>query len=88
MPSSTNDWQRRKSADIRRRPSPQQGRALEILGHAIEYLLDRYVLPTSEGCEVADVDAAQLMMRLNLEIFRECPEFVPLYQRICRWISG
>ncbi len=48
--------------------------------------MDSYVLTTSENCEVGDVDAAQLLMRLNLEIFGECPEAVTLYKRICKWI--
>jgi len=84
--SSADVGQRKKSTLIRRQPSPQQGHALEILGHAIEYLLDSYVLTTSEDCAIADVDATHLLMRLNLEIFGECQEITPLYQRICKWI--
>jgi hypothetical protein len=32
-----------RSVEIRR-PLPDQGRALEVLGHAIEYLMDSYVI--------------------------------------------
>jgi hypothetical protein len=67
---------------IRRRPSLQQGRALEVLGHAIEYLMDSYMLPTSPHEAIADTDAVQLLKGLSLEIFRDCPPLVPFANRV------
>jgi len=59
----------------RRRVSPRAGRALEILGHAIEYLTDEYVhqgRPVSAGD--GQLQAVQLLMALNREIYLGCPE--------------
>jgi hypothetical protein len=59
----------------RRSIDPQSGQALVILGHAIEYLADEFVcggrsFSTSRG----QVDAIQLLMALNREIYLACPE--------------
>lgn len=72
---------KRKHTAIYRQPSPKQGRALEVLGHAIEYLMDSYVLTASEDGGSADTEAAQRLMQLNREVFMECAEIVPWYQR-------
>lgn len=72
----------------RRYGTPEQGRALELLGHAIEYLIDSYVLyevipgPHAQ----ADLDAIRLLMWASLEIFSECKEVVPFYRRFWRSI--
>ena len=71
---------------VRRRPSPTQGRALEALGHAIEYLMDSYLLTAAGGGEESDREAMCILKRLNLEIFQECPEVVPLWRRL--WNAG
>jgi hypothetical protein len=63
---------------LRRRPSPSQGRALETLGHAIEYLIDMRMRRDSDASPWADMEAEQLMMRLNREVFAECTEVVPI----------
>jgi hypothetical protein len=67
----------------RRRISPQAGRALEILGHAIEYLTDEFV---HEGGSFSPhngrLDAVQLLMALNREIYFACPEVPSLRKRI------
>jgi hypothetical protein len=59
----------------RRRVSPQAGHALEILGHAIEYLTDEFVYAGgSFSAHDARVEAVQLLMGLNREIYLDCPE--------------
>src|SRR5271157_980387 len=63
----------------RRKVSPEAGHALEILGHAIEYLTDEFVC--AGGCfsaHDAQVEAVQLLMSLNREIYFGCPE-VPTF---------
>ena len=55
--------------------TPQAGRALEILGHAIEYLTDEWVHeggPLSAGND--RILAVQLLMALNRQVYFECPE--------------
>ena len=68
----------------RRRITPQAGHALEILGHAIEYLTDEYV---HEGGSLSAGDgrvkAVQLLMALSRQVYFECPE-VPTFGERCR----
>ncbi len=66
----------------RRRISPEAGHALEILGHAIEYLTDEFVhaggsLSASDG----QVEAVQLLMAVNRQIYFACPEVPTLGER-------
>jgi len=68
----------------RRRIDPVSGRALEILGHAIEYLTDELANgggPLSAGNP--QVEAIQLLMSLNRQVYFECPEVQTLGDR-CR----
>ncbi len=72
----------------RRRISPLAGRALEILGHSIEYLTDEFVhqggsLSASDG----RLEAVQLLMALNRQIYYECPEVPTLTER-CQAFLG
>jgi hypothetical protein len=61
-------------ANRRRIINQRSGRALEILGHAIEYLTDEFV---QEAAQVSAADprvqAIQILMALNREIYFECP---------------
>lgn len=73
-----------RGAMRRRRISPEAGHALEILGHAIDYLTDQFI---STGGSVSahdgQVQAVQLLMRLNREIYLGCP-VVPTFADRCR----
>lgn len=74
-------------AFIRRRPSREQGMALEKLGHAIEYLVDSAMART-EGLSTdphsPEFAAVHIMMKLNCSIFDECEEIRPIRERISR----
>ncbi len=77
---------------IRRRPTPQSGRALEILGHAIEYLADEYAVdPCSKG-PLGNLDprieAIQLLKKLNRQIYLACEVVPPPLARVRRWFLG
>jgi hypothetical protein len=58
-----------------RRINPEAGHALEKLAHAIEYLSDELV---HEGGELTQhnpqVEAVQLLMALNRQVYFGCPE--------------
>ena len=69
-----------KPTPIRRRTSPQQGRALEILGHAIEYLVDSRLFDQWET--PADAAAVHLLMERSRAVFSDCAEIVPWHQRV------
>jgi hypothetical protein len=66
----------------KRKISPEAGRALEILGHAIEYLTDEFV---HENGAIfprdARLDAVQLLMARNREVYFACPEIPRLSER-------
>ena len=74
-------------AHLRRRPDPRQGRSLEALGHAIEYLTDAQMLTTEPKSWQNDVDAIQLLSRLSRDVFHECPIVVPVTQRLKEWCA-
>ena len=73
----------------RRRIDPQSGRALEILGHAIEYLADEFVHEggSLSACDPR-VDAIQLLMALNRQIYFACPEAPTLGESLRAWFWG
>jgi hypothetical protein len=66
-----------------RRISHEAGRALEILGHAIEYLADEF----AHGGEAlvargGQVEAMQLLMKMNRQIYFACPEVPTMSDRL------
>jgi len=68
----------------RRHISPSAGRALEVLGHAIEYLVDEFVHHgDSPSADHPRIEAVQMLMGLNRQIYYECPE-VPGFGDRCR----
>ena len=73
-----------RSAMRRRSVSPEAGRALEILGHAIEYLTDEFVYSGEVlAAGHPQLQAVQLLMGINREIYFACPEAPSLADR-CR----
>jgi len=66
----------------RRRVSPQAGKALVVLGHAIEYLTDEFV---HEGMCFSthneQLEAIQILMALNRQVYFECPQVPSLGER-------
>jgi hypothetical protein len=68
----------------RRRITPQAGHALEILGHAIDYLTDEFIhCHGSLSTRNPQLEAVQLLMARNREVYFECPEIPSLAER-CR----
>ncbi len=65
-----------------RKISPEAGHALEKLGHAIEYLSDEFV---HSGGDLKQhdpqVEAVQLLMALNRQVYFGCPEVPTLGDR-------
>lgn len=73
----------------RRRIAPQAGRALEILGHAIEYLSDEFAhAGGSLSAHNAQVEAMQLLMAVNRQIYFACPEVPSLGERWRAMLHG
>lgn len=67
----------------RRRITPQAGHALEILGHAIEYLTDEFVHDNA-GMTPGNgqLEAVQLLMAVNRQVYYECPEVPTVAERL------
>ena len=72
----------------RRRISPEAGRALEILGHAIDYLIDENVyaadlrtISIGQLGQMGQMEAVQLLMQINRQIYFECPEVPSMRER-------
>lgn len=66
----------------RRQITPQAGKALEKLGHAIEYLTDEFVESgASFNSNNSQLQAVQLLMALNREVYFECPEVPTIAER-------
>ena len=64
--------------------SRDAGRALEALGHAIEYLTDQFV--ENGVYDKGDLEAISLLMRLNREVYYECPVAPTLWERVKGWL--
>ena len=72
----------------RRRITPGAGFALEVLGHAIEYLADEYVLAAGSlpSLHIQDprVEAMQMLMAANRQVYYACPVMPSLAERMKR----
>jgi hypothetical protein len=63
--------------------TPQAGRAIEILGHAIDYLADELVdKGTLLSPDDGRIQAIQILMALNREVYFECPIIHTVGERI------
>ena len=57
----------------RRRPTPEQGAALERLGHAIEYLIDEDLL-NGDAVNSDVTEAVQLLSAASRQVYLSCAE--------------
>lgn len=77
---------------VRRQLSPEEGRALEILGHAIEYLADEYCADAQPKGRLGNADprieAIQTLKALNRAIYYSSAEVEPVFSRMKRWVLG
>ncbi len=81
---------------VRRHITPEAGFALEKLGHAIEYLADEYAhevgrLPVtnSDSSHIdPQVQAMQMLMAANREVYYACTVVTPLYERFLKRFFG
>jgi hypothetical protein len=72
---------------VRRRGSAAQGRALETLGHAIEYLIDSQLWRGQDYRPKDDQEAIQILMRLSRAVFAECPEVISMRRQFTMWVA-
>jgi len=69
--------------NVRRRITPETGRALEKLAHALEYLADEFIC---NGCEVVRdygrIEAIQMLASLNRQLYFACEVEPTLAERM------
>ena len=70
------------STAVIRRPTPKQGRALELLGHAIEYLIDSHPMCISGGKYSTDFAAVVILKKASREVFAECQVSQSFFARL------
>jgi hypothetical protein len=77
---------------VRRRLSAESGRALEMLGHAIEYLADEYAVDGEPkgplGSADPRVEAIQVLKALNRAVYYSGTEVATASSRLRRWFEG
>lgn len=72
----------------RRKITPESGRAIEMLGHAIEYLADEFALECRSRVDQVGagkhprITAIELLMTRNREIYFSCPTVPTLGERL------
>ena len=76
----------REAVPVLRRGNASQGRALEMLGHSVEYLVDSRLFALSDDAAQSDGEAVQILMRLSRAVFAECPEVISLRRRLRLWL--
>lgn len=88
FPSRKNQTAKKRT-EGRRWISPQNGRAIEILAHAIEYLADEYAVDAEQmgRIDVDDpkIEAIHRLMAANREVYYSCPRVEPVLRRLARW---
>ena len=72
---------------VLRRGNREQGRALEALGHAIEYLVDSRMFGVRDAGRRAEAQAIQILMLASRSVFEECAEVVPIRRRVLEWVE-
>ncbi|RSL14603.1 hypothetical protein EDE15_0055 [Edaphobacter aggregans] len=72
---------------IRRRSSPQQGFAIQILGNAVDHLLRSRMFLIDEPPSKADADAIHLLMRLKRAVFSECEQVTEANRSLRQWMA-
>ena len=77
---------------VRRQLTPEGGRALELLGHAIEYLADEYANDLADKGPLGSADprvaAIQILKGLNRAIYYSGTQVEPALGRMKRWLLG
>jgi hypothetical protein len=72
---------------IRRRSSPEQGLAIQILGNAVDHLLNSRMFLIDEPPSQADADAIHILMRLKRAVFSECEQVTATNRSLREWMT-
>ena len=70
---------------VRRRSTPQQGLAIQLLGDAVDHLLGSRMFLIDEPPTKADADAIHILMVLRRTVFQECEQISVANDSLRRW---
>ncbi|HEY6374526.1 MAG TPA: hypothetical protein VIX90_03270 [Edaphobacter sp.] len=70
---------------VRRRSTPQQGLAIQILGNAVDHLLGSRMFLIDEPPTQADGDAIHILMLLRRTVFHECEQITEANDSLRQW---
>jgi len=73
---------------IHRQTSSHHGRALSILGHAAEYLVDTGSVSASRAETAADREAVRILMSLSREVFEEYASITMHHHPVTDWVMN
>ncbi len=73
--------------EVRRRPAKAQARALDLLAHALEYLVDS-TINSCHPASAAIMQAVELLAQKSRAVFAECPEIQTPSQRLIRLLPA
>jgi hypothetical protein len=71
---------------IRRRSTPQQGLAIQMLGNAVDHLLHSRMFLIDEPPTQSDADAIHLLMLLKRAVFSECEQVTEANRNLRQWM--
>ena len=72
---------------VRRRITPQQGLAIQILGNAVDRLLDSRMFLIDEPPTQAEADAIHILMLLKRAVFSECEQVTESNRNLRQWMT-
>ncbi len=72
---------------LRRCRTREQGVALLMIGHAIEYLVDSRLI-NQKSTNFAEREALAILLDANLSVYNDGTEIRPLAGRFLRWFRG
>ena len=74
------------TAVVRRRSTPQQGLAIQILGNAVDHLLGSRMFLIDEPTTQADADAIHILTVLRRAVFSECEQVSEVNESLHQWM--
>lgn len=74
-------------ATLRRCRTREEGVALMMVGHAIEYLVDSRLVNQQDATS-AEREALAILLNANLSVYNEGTEIKPLASRLRQWFRG
>ena len=73
---------------VRRRSTPRQGLAIQLLGNAVDHLLSSRMFLIDQPPTPADAETIHILMVLKRAIFSECEQVTESNRSLRDWMAG